>query len=55
MSGVTILWLFCLAMYLVCIDWKALGGVLRDGGWFAVLFYVVLGIVLVQVVTGAIS
>lgn len=55
MSGVTILLLFCLALYLVCIDWKALGGVLREGGWFAVLVYVVLSIALVQVVAGAIS
>ena len=55
MDGVTITLVLVLLVYAACVDWKELSGVLKEGGWFAVFFYVLLGIALVMLVQGAIG
>ena len=54
MDGMSIALLLGCVLFAACIDWKELTRVFRDGGWFVVLVYVVIGIALVKLVQGTI-
>lgn len=46
MNYITITLVFTLILFVFSIDWKSLNNTLKEGGWFVILTYVVLGIMI---------
>lgn len=46
MDYITITLVFTLILFIFAIDWKSLNKTLKEGGWFVILTYVIIGILI---------
>jgi len=53
MDYITITLVFSLILFIFAIDWKAFNKTLKEGGWFVILTYAVMGIMIYKfIITG---
>jgi hypothetical protein len=51
MDYITITIIFAVILFIFAIDWKSLNNTLKEGGWFVILTYVVMGIMIYKFIT----
>jgi len=52
MNYLTVTLVLVLLLYLFSVDWKELGRVLKEGAWFFILVYALLGVTIVKLFQG---